>query len=181
MTDEKKPPEPVATGVICAGVDVMSDRLEVGIYAFTPEASRVAALTLWCDPAQDAGWQQLHALLCSFSGLQVVAVDSGGLHTQQVYRFAHASRQEGTGAAYKVFASKTQSIRGGYCGSRTLLVDVTSHLGQVLPEPIELLLISIESNTAQDGVFALAHAAYLWRFAAAAPALAMRLKPPAHK
>jgi phage terminase large subunit GpA-like protein len=176
MTDEKKPPQRVA-GVICAGVDVMSDRLEVGVYAFTPDAKRVAHLVLWGDPGQDACWQQLHALLCGLSGLQAVAVDSGGHHTQQVYRFAHASSQEGSGAAHKVFAAKNQSIRGVPSGTRTMQVDVC-HRGQVLNGPIELLLINMETNTDSTDVYTLAQAVYTKETSTRSAMRAMDLKPP---
>ena len=176
MTDEKKPPQGVA-GAICAGVNVMSDRLEVGVYAFTPDAKRVAHLWLWGEPGQDACWQQLHALLCGLSGLQAVAVDSGGHHTQQVYRFAHASGEEGLGAAHKVFAVKNQSIRGVPCGTRAMRVDVC-HQGNVLDGPIELLLINMNTNTDSTDVFNLAQAVYTWEASTRDAMRAMDLKPP---
>lgn len=180
MTDEKKPPQEVASETICAGVDVMSDRLVVGIYAFGPETRRLAELTLWCNPDRDASWQQLHALLCSYSGLQLVAVDSGGLHTQQVYRFAHASSQEGAGAAHKVFAVKGQSIRGVPPGMHSQLVQV-GHQGRLLPDKIELLLIDMQTNTAKNDLLSLATAVYLWQFASTPTSLFMHLKPPSYK
>lgn len=176
MTDEKKPPQAVA-GVVCAGVDVMCDRLEVGVYAFTPDAKRVAHLVLWGDPSQDACWQQMHALLCGLSGLQAVAVDSGGLHTQQVLRFAHASSQEGSGAAHKVFASKTRSIRGVPCGISTVRVGVC-HQGKLLDDTIELLLVNMKTNNDPNDVFTLAQAVYSWECSGRVAAKAMDLHPP---
>ena len=175
MTDEKKPPQGVASAVY-AGVDVMCDRLEVGVFGFTPNAKPVAHLVLWGDPEQDACWQQLHALLCGLSGLQAVGVDSGGHHTLQVYRFAHASSQEGLGVAHKVFATKNQSIRGVPSGIKVRQVDVC-HRGQVLSGPIELLLINMETNTDLTGVYSLAKAVYAWEASTQATMRAMDLKP----
>lgn len=175
MSDEKKPPQGVA-GVVCAGVDVMSDRLEVGVYAFTLDSEELAHLVIYGDPGQDACWQQLHALLCGLSGLQAVGVDSGGHHTQQVYRFAHASGQEGSGAAHKVFAVKNQSIRLGVPGTRVRQLDVC-HLGQVLNGPIELLMINMKTNNDPTDVFTVAQAVYLWQSSVGRPEPAMLLKP----
>ncbi|MFG1287922.1 phage terminase large subunit family protein [Xanthobacter versatilis] len=89
-------PEPVA--VITAGVDVQGDRLELEIVGWGPgeESWSLEYTVLWGNPAEPEVWRALDAeLLRTFPHrmmgavpIRAVAIDSGGHHTQTVYRFA---------------------------------------------------------------------------------------------
>ena len=157
MADEKKPPQGVVGSKLFSGVDVMADRLEVGIYAFEPLQKRVAVLTLWVDPAQDEAWRLLHTLLCAYPALQAAGIDSGGHYTAQVYRFAYASGLPGSGAAHRVFATKTHARRGCGRGIRSVLVDVSG-----LDEQIKLLLVDAKDDPVNPAGLVCARAVYEW-------------------
>jgi phage terminase large subunit GpA-like protein len=89
---------PEGIAVITCGVDVQGDRLEWEIagWGSGEESWSISYDRLWCDPARAESWAALDAeLLRTFdhpkSGpmpVAAVCIDSGGHHTQQVYRFA---------------------------------------------------------------------------------------------
>jgi len=107
---------PTGVGVLVAAVDVQGDRLEVVVkgYGAGEESWLIAFTQLHGDPARESVWQELDQFLSqSFeheSGqrlrIETTVVDSGGLHTEQVYRY--------TGARYsrRVFTVKGGSIAG---------------------------------------------------------------------
>jgi len=107
---------PTGVGVLVAAVDVQGDRLEVVVkgYGEGEESWTIAFTQLHGDPAREGVWQELDQFLSqSFeheSGqrlrIETTVVDSGGLHTEHVYRY--------TGARYsrRVFTVKGGSIAG---------------------------------------------------------------------
>ena len=176
MTDEKKPPQGAGNAMLYAGVDVLADRLELGIYDLQAETRQVAAFTLWVDPSQDEAWRLLHALLCAYPGLQAVGVDSGGHHTGQVYRFALASKQPESGAAHEVFATKTRSTCGGDQKLSSTLVDVQGR-GRVLEEQIRVLLIAGGCEAATPDVLRYSRAVHEWMHSIGCSNPSMDLSP----
>lgn len=111
-------PAAVPTGavVLTAGVDVQDNRLEVEILGTGDgeESWGIAYHVLHGDPGRQALWDQLDELLDktyqheSGVNLRVAAacVDSGGHHTQQVYKYCNAR------AARRVYAIKGQGGAG---------------------------------------------------------------------
>jgi phage terminase large subunit GpA-like protein len=99
---------PMGGAVLTAAVDVQGDRLEYAVIAWgTGEESwRIKHEKLWGDPAQAEVWRQLDLALFrpwqhesgETLGIRCVAVDSGGHHTEQVYRYARAHRSKGVWA-----------------------------------------------------------------------------------
>lgn len=91
---------PDGVGILVAAVDVQGDRLECVVMGFGDgEESWVVAFSQFHgDPATDAPWNDLRAFIevpfdCA-SGqkakVEVTVVDSGGEHTEQVYRWTKA-------------------------------------------------------------------------------------------
>ena len=88
---------PAGVGILVAAVDVQDDRLEVAVkgYGAAEESWLVAYQQIFGDPGGESLWLELDRfLLQTFqaeSGREVpiscVTVDSGGHHTEQVYRF----------------------------------------------------------------------------------------------
>ena len=114
---ERYPAEvPSGVGVLVAAVDVQGDRLEAVVKGFgAGEESWLIAFTqLHGDPATEAVWFELDQFLAQkfdhISGqklrVECTAVDSGGAHTEHVYRYARAR------LAKRVFPIKGGSISG---------------------------------------------------------------------
>lgn len=107
---------PNGIGVLVAAVDVQGDRLEVKVkgYGAGEESWLVAYTQIHGDPARDPVWHDLDAFLGQTfdheSGqklrVECTVVDSGGLHTEQVYRYAKARQGR------RVFAIKGGSLAG---------------------------------------------------------------------
>jgi phage terminase large subunit GpA-like protein len=86
---------PLGVGLVVAGVDVQGDRLELYVWGYGEgeEAWILDRQVLYGDPAHLVVWQQLleqldRPLTCANGAPvvpRVVAIDSGGLHTQTVY------------------------------------------------------------------------------------------------
>lgn len=103
---------PDGVGVLVAAVDVQDDRLEVAVkgYGAAEESWLIAYEQLHGDPSRPDLWFELDAWLSKrwrhVSGqlvpLSCVAIDSGGHHTDEVYRFCRARLDR------RIFA-----IRGG--------------------------------------------------------------------
>ena len=103
---------PTGVGALVASVDTQDDRLEVLVkgYGAAEESWLVDYLVIRGDPATATVWQELDLVLKRkythasgrTIGISCVAVDSGGHHTEQVYRYCAARRKR------RVFA-----IRGG--------------------------------------------------------------------
>ena len=91
---------PVGVGVLVAAVDVQGDRLEVVVkgYGAGEESWLIAFTQLHGDPATEAIWFELDRFLQQefdhVSGQKMrvegTVIDSGGAHTEQVYRYAKA-------------------------------------------------------------------------------------------
>jgi phage terminase large subunit GpA-like protein len=88
---------PNGVGVLTAGVDVQGDRLEVAVHGFgAGEESWLIAFTqIHGDPGRETTWHELDQFLRQkfdhVGGqklpISCVCVDSGGHHTEWVYRF----------------------------------------------------------------------------------------------
>jgi phage terminase large subunit GpA-like protein len=107
---------PDGVGLLTAAVDVQSDRLECVVKGWgeKEESWLIAYQQLFGDPGQEAVWNELDSFLLSTwehaSGQKVriscTMIDSGGLHTDSVYRFVRARQQR------KIFALKGSSEAG---------------------------------------------------------------------
>jgi phage terminase large subunit GpA-like protein len=99
--------------LLTAGVDVQGDRLEASIIGWTAkEQARVLHhIRLYGNPAEPKVWQQLDDIMLeplmtesgALMSIRACCVDSGGHHTQEVYRFC------GDRAGRRVLAIKGQS------------------------------------------------------------------------
>jgi len=101
---EQYPAEvPAGVGVLTVGVDVQADRLEVTVWGFgvAEESWVIQHETIHGDPARmDGPWPKLDLLLSRTwtraDGLAMrissTAIDSGGHHTDTVYRYCKARR-----------------------------------------------------------------------------------------
>lgn len=88
---------PRGAGVLTAAVDVQGDRLELLVKAWgdKEESWTIAVAQVYGDPAQETVWLELDKYLLNTydhaSGAEMtissVMVDSGGHHTEHVYRF----------------------------------------------------------------------------------------------
>lgn len=117
---------PAGVGVLVASVDTQDDRLEVQVkgYGAGEESWLVAYGALYGDPGLDDLWLELDLILQrTFEhehGRQVpiscTTVDSGGHHTEQVYKFCKA--REGR----RVFA-----IKGGTEKGKPVVARPTTH------------------------------------------------------
>ncbi|HEY6110563.1 MAG TPA: phage terminase large subunit family protein [Gemmatimonadales bacterium] len=112
---------PDGVGALVAAVDVQGDRLEVTVkgYGHAEESWLIAWTQLYGDPGLEEVWRELDAFLgqpwtCA-SGQQHMLdgtfIDSGGLHTDQVYRYVR-SRMPGDFTRPKVFAIKGGNVQG---------------------------------------------------------------------
>lgn len=107
---------PAKAVLLTAGVDVQDDRLEVSIYGWADgeESWLVTHQVIYGDPARIEIWKQLDELLFKpikhESGatltISATAIDSGGHHTSEVYRYTRERK------ARHVFAIKGQSQKG---------------------------------------------------------------------
>jgi phage terminase large subunit GpA-like protein len=107
---------PDGVGLLTAAVDVQSDRLECVVkgWGAKEESWLIAYQQLFGDPGQEQVWNDLDSFLLSTwehgSGQKVKItcsmIDSGGLHTDSVYRFVRARQHR------KIFALKGSSESG---------------------------------------------------------------------
>ena len=91
---------PVGVGVLIAAVDVQGDRLEATVkgYGENEESWLIAFTQILGDPAQEKPWRELDAFIFQEfdheNGRKVrvsrTMIDSGGLHTEHVYRYCAA-------------------------------------------------------------------------------------------
>ena len=110
------------------GVDCQVDRLEVSTWGWGKgeEAFLIDHVQLWGDPHQAEVWKQLQIVINQQyeheNGKSLVpvisAVDSGGLHTQEVYQFAREKIAQG------VIAIKGQSQANKPAIGRPTRVDI---------------------------------------------------------
>ncbi|MGA3295265.1 MAG: phage terminase large subunit family protein [Candidatus Acidiferrales bacterium] len=114
--EEYKAEVPEGVGLLTASVDVQNDRLEAVVkgWGAKEESWLIAYQQIFGDPGQEDVWNETDTFLLSAwetaSGQKVkissVMVDSGGQHTDSVYRFV-AARQ-----ARRIFALKGSSEAG---------------------------------------------------------------------
>jgi phage terminase large subunit GpA-like protein len=107
---------PDGVGLLTAAVDVQSDRLECVVKGWgdREESWLIAYQQVFGDPGQEDVWNELDSFLLStwehVSGQKVkiscTMIDSGGLHTDSVYRFVRARQHR------KIFALKGSSESG---------------------------------------------------------------------
>ena len=107
---------PHGVGVLVASVDVQGDRLECAVkgYGASEESWLVAYSQFHGDPGREDVWHDLDRFLAQRftheSGQKVpircVAIDSGGHHSEQVYRFCKAR------VGRRIFAVRGGSERG---------------------------------------------------------------------
>lgn len=89
---------PGYVALLTAGVDTQGDRLEVDVWGWGAgeESALIRHETLWGDPSKQGVWDELATLLkrpwrhAGGTDLQIriACIDSGGHHTDAVYRFA---------------------------------------------------------------------------------------------
>ena len=124
---ERYPAEvPSGVGVLVAAVDVQGDRLEAVVkgYGAGEESWLIAFTQLQGDPATEAVWFDLDQFLGQkfdhVSGqkmkVECTAVDSGGAHTEHVYRYARAR-----------FGKRVFPIKGGSIAGRPLVERPSRH------------------------------------------------------
>lgn len=126
---ERYPAEvPAGVGVLVAAVDVQGDRLEAVVkgYGADEESWLIAFTQIHGDPARQQVWHDLD----TFQGQQFehesgqklrihrTVVDSGGAHTEQVYRYCKARQAAGR----SVFP-----VKGGTTAGRPLLERPSKH------------------------------------------------------
>ena len=107
---------PQWAGLLTGGVDVQGDRLEYSIWGWGAEGRHglIKHEALWGDPGQREVWSQLDAVLqrgWQHEGgttlkIRATCVDSGGHHTEEVYRYV------GARSSLNVFAIKGSSEPG---------------------------------------------------------------------
>ncbi|HEX8773265.1 MAG TPA: phage terminase large subunit family protein [Pyrinomonadaceae bacterium] len=146
---------PFGVIVLTAGVDVQGNRLEVEIvgWGLDEESWSLDYRIIEGDPAQAQVWQQLETYLlqkfeCEWGGqkgIDAVAVDTGGHHTQMVYKFCrkHAGRRffaiKGANTPGKPLAPLKPTIQGYppvrlyTIGTETAKDALANHL--MVPEP----------------------------------------------
>jgi phage terminase large subunit GpA-like protein len=117
---------PNGVGLLVAAVDVQADRLECKVkgYGAAEESWLIALTQFHGDPSRSHVWFELNQFLRTefthASGqkmrIECTTVDSGGHHTDEVYRFCKAH------AARRVFA-----IRGGNLSGKPLVDRPTVH------------------------------------------------------
>jgi phage terminase large subunit GpA-like protein len=139
---------PEGVGLITGAVDVQGDRLELYVWGFgaAEESWLLDRQILWGDPAHPVVWQQLleqlERPLTGAGGAPAipfaVAVDSGGLHTQEVYAFCrnHAHRRTEFGLQ-TLLAIKGQSKSDAPILGKPTLQEV-NWKGQRLPGGVKL-------------------------------------------
>lgn len=107
---------PHGVGILTASVDVQGDRLEVQVVGWgdREESWLIAHTTIGGSPSGEKVWHDLTGFLVSRFrheggrevGVELVTVDSGGHHTEQVYKYCKAM------AGRNVFAIKGSSVHG---------------------------------------------------------------------
>ena len=109
---------PDGVGVLVASVDTQGDRLEVAVvgYGEGEQAWLVAFSQIHGDPARGETWAELTAFLsrefeCASrqrARVEIAVVDSGGAHTDEVYKYCQASLAAGR----RVYPVKGGSVAG---------------------------------------------------------------------
>lgn len=144
---------PLDVGILTAGVDVQDDRLEIKIKGHARGDVRytIDYHVLYGNPAGDEIWQALadylknakfpHPANGVMLRLEATAVDIGGHHTQQVYRFVRNSREFGL---VRVMAVKGASTAGRPILGRPSYQDVDWR-GERIKKGVALYLIGTDT------------------------------------
>lgn len=137
---------PHGVGVLVAAVDVQGDRLEVAVkgYGAKEESWLIASTQIFGDPGTDRPWFDLDAFLQHRfrheSGRDVTVgitvIDSGGHHTEQVYRYCKAR------VGRRVFPIKGSAVRGSEVVGRP-----TAH------NRYRVRLFMVGTDTAKDVIY----------------------------
>jgi phage terminase large subunit GpA-like protein len=152
---------PIGVGLLTASVDVPGDRLELKVkgWGAGEESWLIATHQVDGDPVKATTWNELDKMLLQTythaSGRQLairsVAVDSGGLHTDQVYRF--------------VKPRESRRIAGAQGDSTVQYVRAIKGVGgpgEIVGRPstgnrYHVKLYAIHVDTAKDTVFSRMH------------------------
>lgn len=137
---------PSGIGILTAGVDVQDDRLVVAVkgWGAGEESWLVAFEEFFGDPGQQSVWDQLDTFLRTdfkhesgrTMAIATAFVDSGGHHTDEVYKFTKAR------AMRRVFACKGSSE-----GGKEILAKFTQN------NSYRARLYTIGADTAKDRIF----------------------------
>lgn len=119
---------PPGVGVLTAAVDVQGDRLECAVkgWGAGEESWLIALHQVHGDPAKESTWFELDQMLTQtfqhgggrHLAISAVAIDSGGLHTEHVYRYCKTRQTrrivgvEGAAALQHVYAIKGMAGSG---------------------------------------------------------------------
>jgi phage terminase large subunit GpA-like protein len=138
---------PDGVGILTASVDVQGDRLEAVVKGWgeKEESWLIAYQQFWGDPGQEQVWSELDSFLLGSwehgSGRQVkvssTMIDSGGSHTDSVYRFVRARQGR------RIFALKGSSESG-----KEILGKFSTN------NQLRVRLFTIGTDTAKDRIFA---------------------------
>jgi len=138
---------PMGAGVLTCGIDMQMDRLELELVAWGKgqESWSMRWTQFWGNPAEPDLWQQLDDfLLTKFehaSGAMLpiacACIDSGGLNTQDVYRYCKGKSKR------RIFAIKGSSHPGRALTSKP----TRTNTGKV---PLSI----IGTDTAKDAIYA---------------------------
>lgn len=137
---------PAGVGVLVAAVDVQDDRLEVQVkgYGQGEESWLVAYEQIHGDPGQQAVWDDLDTFLRQKfdheSGIKLslsaTAIDSGGHHTEEVYRFCKARTDR-----------RVWAIKGGSSDGKEIIGRPSQR------NRYRVKLFPVGVNTAKDAIF----------------------------
>jgi phage terminase large subunit GpA-like protein len=138
---------PTGVGLLTAAVDVQGDRLECVVkgWGAGEESWLIAYQIFFGDPGQEQVWMEADVFLsgqwAAESGrtakISCVMIDSGGLHTDSVYRFVKARQH------HRVFALKGSSEAG-----KEILGKFSTN------NQYRVKLFTIGTDTAKDRIFA---------------------------
>jgi phage terminase large subunit GpA-like protein len=148
---------PHGVGILTGSVDVQGDRLEWACkgYGAGEQSWLIAIGQVHGDPAKDQTWLELDRELCQTfeheSGrklvMRAIAVDSGGLHTDHVYKFCKPRESRRVlGYSQKVYAIK------GVGGSGREILGRPSKANRY-----QCKLFPIGVDTAKDTIFSRMH------------------------
>ena len=138
---------PHGVGILVAGVDVQGDRLEAAVHGFGAgeESWLIAWTQVHGDPGRDETWRELDRFLFTQKfehesrqkvPVQCVCVDSGGHHTEHVYRYCKLR------ADRRVFP-----VRGGNTPGIPLVTRPTMH------NRYRVKLFTLGVDTAKDVIY----------------------------
>ena len=145
---------PLGALILTAGIDVQDNRFEIVVWGWgRGEESWVVDYTvLHVDPAIDESWVKLDSYLSTrfrhaggqWIGIDAAAIDTGGHHTHQAYKFA-AKRH-----ARRVFACKGHNVAGKPIVASSNMVDINMD-GRIEKRGVRLWMIG--TDTAKDLLF----------------------------